>query len=348
MADSATIGEEVQRREQVRRQVREGAALTPTYLFMNWLATIIACYGLLTDSVSGVIGAMVIAMLLGPISAVGLALVEGDGKLLRSALLSELAGVAVVMGTAFLIGLLHRDIPLGNELKARTHPGSGDLMIALAGGVAATVAAVARGVNLSLVGVAIATALVPPLSTCSILLARGGGEPAFEAFLLAFANMVAIQFASSVVFWIAGYGKAGAPGAAGTAVMKRNLVTIVLLIGLAGLFGIGTYRSLRSVLYQTAVRKTLSSSLESYPGATLEQVRFDPPEGQSLVRAVIHSPRPFAPREILGMEEKLPYAPSGERPRLRILRVAVELMTDQGPVTESDEGSVPPAAPERK
>ncbi|HEX9154258.1 MAG TPA: TIGR00341 family protein, partial [Nitrospira sp.] len=189
----------------MRNTIHACASLTPTYLVMNMLATIIACYGLLADSAAGIIGAMVIAMLLGPIAGAGLAMVDGDLALLRKSLLAEMAGVAVVMATAFVIGIFHKDIPPGTEMLARTNPGYPDLMIALAGGAAATAASVSRGISLSLVGVAIATALVPPLSTSSMLLARGSKELALGAFLLAVTNMVAIQFTSSVVFWIAGY-----------------------------------------------------------------------------------------------------------------------------------------------
>src|SRR6516162_3995095 len=89
-----------QRKEVVRTAVRAGAALTPTYAVMNGLATVIACYGLLVDSPAGIIGAMVVAMLLGPIAGVSLALVEADMALLGRSLVAEMVGVAIVLATA--------------------------------------------------------------------------------------------------------------------------------------------------------------------------------------------------------------------------------------------------------
>ena len=71
-----------QAREETRSTIRRGASLTLTYAVMNMLATIIACYGLLVDSTAGIIGAMVVALLLGPIEGVGLALVDSE-KFLR-------------------------------------------------------------------------------------------------------------------------------------------------------------------------------------------------------------------------------------------------------------------------
>jgi uncharacterized hydrophobic protein (TIGR00271 family) len=108
--------------KEIRQQIRDNAVLTTPYFLMNALATIVACYGLLADSTAVVIGAMVIAMLLGPITGIALGLVDGDNQLLRQAIVTELAGVLTVMVIAFIIGKLHQDIPVGKEIMARTAP----------------------------------------------------------------------------------------------------------------------------------------------------------------------------------------------------------------------------------
>ena len=336
MADSSASSSKDQHKEEIRNAIRDGASLTPTYAVMNMLATIIACYGLLVDSAAGIIGAMVVALLLGPIAGVGLALVENDLPLLKRSLLAELAGVAIVMTTAFMIGILHRDIPVGKEILGRTSPGSPDLMIALAGGAAATVASVSRGISLSLVGVAIATALVPPLSTCSMLLARGATHLAFGAFLLAFTNMVAIQFSSSVIFWIAGYGDTRRRWDAGYRFFLRNLVSIVLLAILGVLLAMSTYRTVSNMLFETDVRKTLQGYLKELPGAYLEEVRFDKMDGKVIVRAVIRSPGSFSVQDVAAMKKQLPVDPDGSEIELHVRRVAVEVLTEKGPMFEAE------------
>ena len=101
---------------------------------MNALATVIASYGLLPNSPAVVIGAMVVAMLLGPISGVALGLNEGDETLLDSALRSLIGGIVIV------IGFIHRDVPLTDEILSRTDARLFDLIIALAGGAAGAVA----------------------------------------------------------------------------------------------------------------------------------------------------------------------------------------------------------------
>ena len=140
---------------------------------MNGMAATIASYGLLANSPAVVIGAMIVAMLMGPIVGISLALVDSDTKTLLKSLLSLLSGAVTVLATAIIIGALHKDIPMTSEILVRTVPNFLDLMIALAGGAAGAYATVSFRSSLALVGVAIATALVPPLSSASILLARG-------------------------------------------------------------------------------------------------------------------------------------------------------------------------------
>ena len=119
-------------------------------------------------------------------------------------------------------------------------------MIALAGGAAGAYATVSPRLSVGLVGVAIATALVPPLSTCSICLARGETRLAFGGFLLFFANFVAIQFASSVVMFLHGYHKMSKQTLGRRLLAERNGLTFVLLIGLACLLGVTSLNPLPS------------------------------------------------------------------------------------------------------
>jgi uncharacterized hydrophobic protein (TIGR00271 family) len=327
-------------REDVRRTISAGASFTLTYAVMNALATVIACYGLLADSTAVVIGAMVVALLLGPIAGVGLALVDYDLPLLRKSLLAELLGVVIVMGTALIIGLVHADIPLGREILSRTQPTTGDLSVALASGIAAAVATVRPSVSLALVGVAISTALVPPLATCSMLLARGANELANGAFLLAFTNMVAIQFASSVVFWVAGYSKTAGFWSAGYRALVRNLVSVVLLLMLAAVLGVSGNRAVRNLLFEAKVRNTLHEQLNAYPGSYLADVRFGKVHDETVVSAVIRIPSHLTAQDVGAMERQLPAAPDGSRIALRVRRVGVEVMTSKGPSFQSEAPSI--------
>ena len=153
--------------------VRRNSALDLPHTLMNVLAASIASYGLLADSTAVVIGAMIVAMLLNPILGVSMGLTESDHSMIHKAGISLIGGLAAVFIAAFIIGLVHQEVPITNQITARTAPSFFDLVIALAGGAAGAYATVSLDLSVAFVGVAVATALVPPLSACAILLARG-------------------------------------------------------------------------------------------------------------------------------------------------------------------------------
>ena len=192
-------------RDKVRANIDSNSRFDSAYIIMNGLATVVACYGLFENSAAVVIGAMIIAMLLGPIAGVSLGLVDRNNALVWKALPTLLGGFLVVYGTAFVLGLIHRDLSLTDEIYARTAPNLMDLLIALGGGAAGAFSMISPRLSVAFVGVAIATALVPPLSASAICLARGEYELALGALLLAFTNIVGIQVAGSVVMWLGGY-----------------------------------------------------------------------------------------------------------------------------------------------
>ena len=163
MADTIPILKN-QHRETVSESIRNDAALSRACLVMNVLAATIASYGLFGNSPAVVISAMIVAMTLGPIVGVSLALVDIDMKLLLKSITSLAVGAIVVMITAFIIGTIHKEIPITKEIIARTAPNLLDLMVALAGGAAVAYATVSPRLSVAFIGVAVATALVPPLA----------------------------------------------------------------------------------------------------------------------------------------------------------------------------------------
>lgn len=253
--------------ESVRENIRKGAELNTAFIFMNVLAATIACYGLFANSPAIIIGAMIVAMLLGPIAGLSLSLVDSDMRLLLRSLLTLILGTIVVMVTAFIIGMLHRDISITNEILARTNPNLIDLMVALAGGAAGAYASVSPRLSAALVGVAIATALVPPLCSASILFAHGKLHPGLGAFFLAFTNMVAIQFASSAVLWLTGFRRLShTSGLSVFVFMKRNAISIVILLLLAFVLTTSLQETIAHQLFKTATEETLRQIIDKSKG----------------------------------------------------------------------------------
>ncbi len=316
-------------RANIRLQIYRGARLDANYIVMNSLATVVAGYGLLADSTAVVIGAMLMAMLLGPILGLALGLIDGDTRLLVRAAVAEAAGVALVLTLGFGIGLLNADLPITREILARTQPNVLDLGIALAGGAAASYAMCVPRVSASMVGVAIATALAPPLTACGICLSRGLFGEAAGAFLMFFINLVAIQFSSSVV--LAAFGLHGFWGerAKQPGYWRRLGVDIGLLLLLAIFLSNRLSHTVSRQKAEDLVRRTLDASLAGIPGARLVETRIaEVGEGRRVV-AVVRSPRAVRPSEVAAAESELTSA-LGAPVALRVRSVLTEEATRDG------------------
>jgi len=313
-----------------RTEIARNAQFDMAFLIMNALAAIIASYALLSDSASGVIGAMLVAMLLNPIAGVSLSLVDGDSLLFRQSLLSLLGGVGVVILCALPVGLLHTDILASKEMLARTNPNYLDLMIALAGGAVGAYAVITPRIVNAVVGVAIATALVPPLCTGTLFAARGDWENAGGAFLLAFANIVAIQFSSTIVLWLAGFHRCIDRYYQNRKVVSLNLVSFLLLGLLFTILSFNTKVLVSKAVYEANVSKVLSEEIKLYAGAKMGDIEIDQEAGKNVVRFLIHSPYAFSALDVANIESKLPPAPNKLPVELRLRHFRVEVMTKDG------------------
>jgi uncharacterized hydrophobic protein (TIGR00271 family) len=317
-------------RDEAREDIRKGSLVNRAYIIMNILATIIACYGLFANSPAVVIGAMVVAMLLGPIVGLALALVEGNHVLLGRAALTEVVGVAIVYLTALIIGLVNRDIPITNEIMARTAPNFFDLMIALAGGAAGAYALISPSLGLSLVGVAIATALVPPLSSSAILLARGEYALSGGAFLLFIGNIVAIEFASSIVLLFFIYTKKSLKLQSVRQIVSRNLVSILAVLVLGVVFYVNLRHVVIEEMYKVKTHAILLTEVRKVEGNYLADVRYKKTPDALIVRAVVRGPHELTPEQVAAIEAKMLAAPDGLVTDFRVRFVQATVITSHG------------------
>jgi uncharacterized hydrophobic protein (TIGR00341 family) len=154
---------------------------------------------MLRDSVAVVIGAMVIAPLIGPNIALALGTTLADGALLRRSLIVNLLGLLLGFVLAVGIGLALPIDPTISEISDRTSVGLSDVALALAAGIAGTLS-VTRGVSTALIGVMVAVALLPPLVAMGMLTGAGYWSAAQGAGLLTLTNVVAINLAGVFTF----------------------------------------------------------------------------------------------------------------------------------------------------
>jgi uncharacterized hydrophobic protein (TIGR00271 family) len=192
-------------RIEVYRGVRREARPDVDFFIMMGLSTAIATFGLLQNSSAVIIGAMLVAPLFTPILALSLAIVQGDMPFFRLAVESSIKGVALSIGLALVLTSLSPLTQLTNEILVRSQPNMFDLLIALASGMAGAYAIAREDVATSLPGVAIAAALVPPLSVIGIGLAQGDLVIAGGSTLLFLTNLVAIVLSGVITLTLLGF-----------------------------------------------------------------------------------------------------------------------------------------------
>lgn len=190
-------------REALYENVEKNTRLDINYVVLVLLSTAVAAIGLIENNVAVVIGAMVIAPLLGPNLAFGLGTALGDIALMKKSALTTTIGIVLAVALSVLIGILFSFDISGQELSIRTRVGLDSVALALASGAAAALS-LTTGLSTILVGVMVAVALLPPAVTLGLMLGQGYINPAFSAGLLLAINIVCINLSSKVVFFIKG------------------------------------------------------------------------------------------------------------------------------------------------
>ena len=201
-------------RESLYADVSGGVYPSADYFVLVVLSTIVATIGLIENNVAVVIGAMVIAPLLGPNLALTLGVTLGDTRLVRRAAVTLGWGMLVVLLMSVLTGIALDVESYSFELLSRTHVGPAAIALALASGAAGALSLTA-GVSSVLVGVMVAVALLPPAATMGLMFGQSfvgasvsGSLPeqaswqlATGAGLLLLVNIVCVNLAALVVFF---------------------------------------------------------------------------------------------------------------------------------------------------
>ncbi len=185
--------------------LRADGKLSSTFVILMILSTLLATVGLFLNSASVVIGAMLLAPLMQPIVTFSMGLLRWDGSLAYGALRTVSVGVGLVLLSALSMAALLPFRELTPEMAGRLHPSLLDLLVAVVSGIAAAYAKNNPKISGSLVGVAIAVALVPPLSTAGIGLGWGDWMMFYHAFLLFLTNFAGIVFAAALIFMLLGF-----------------------------------------------------------------------------------------------------------------------------------------------
>ena len=184
--------------DEVIAQISDGVDFHGATLWVLIFAIFIASLGLNVNSTAVIIGAMLISPLMGPIIGMGLAVGIADLKLFKRALTNYLITTVISVVTATIYFTISPITEAQSELLARTSPTLYDVLIALFGGAAGILAISTKSKNNVIPGVAIATALMPPLCTAGYGFAVSNTSYFFGAFYLYFINTVFIAFTTCI------------------------------------------------------------------------------------------------------------------------------------------------------
>lgn len=190
-------------RHELYQVVDSSSRMNANFVWMLVLAAIVATAGIVKNSAAVVIGAMVIAPLIGPFTSLAFSAVLGDYPLMRRSSGTAIFGLALPIGIAVLFGLLF-DLPIhSDEFLARTNIEMMDIILALAAGVAGALSFVKR-VSEALVGVMVSVALLPPAIVFGMMVGSAAWVELVTPLMLLLVNIHAILLSAIVVFWITG------------------------------------------------------------------------------------------------------------------------------------------------
>ncbi|MGR4891377.1 DUF389 domain-containing protein [Sphingopyxis sp. LARHCG72] len=253
----AVEGDDALDRSLILASVARDARLDKKFLLLIILAAMIATLGLLQSSTAVVIGAMLVSPLMGPIMGIGFGLATLETNLIRRSLVTLAAGTAVAILVAMLIIWLSPIKDVTPELRARTQPTLLDLGVAVVGGIAG-VYAIMRKLSGVMVGVAIATALVPPLSTVGFGLVTGRFDFAMGAALLFLTNTLAIAFAATIVARLNHFGPSLTP--------QHTAMQVVGIVATLGILSIPLALTLNSLAGEVRARSVVQTELRALLG----------------------------------------------------------------------------------
>ena len=261
-----SVNKDISDLHQTAEGIRSGAEFKGANLWVLIFAIFIASLGLNTNSTAVIIGAMLISPLMGPIIGMGLAAGISDFALMKKSLRNYAVATVISIITATLYFATSPLSEAQSELLARTSPTIYDVFIAIFGGAAGILALSTRGNTNVIPGVAIATALMPPLCTAGFGLASGNWLYFLGAFYLYFINTVFIAFATYVGVRMMKFPTKSFPDKSREKKVQRYLLTVIIVTMCPSIYM--TYTIVRQTIFSANVNNFIQTEM-SQMGATV-------------------------------------------------------------------------------
>jgi len=296
-------------RAHVQAVLRDASNPDFDYFLLVVLSSIIATFGLITDSAPVIIGAMLVAPLMSPLLGLSLASLNGDEILLSRSITAILRGAILTVFMGFVLTWVGRYLPFtpliepSTQVIAQTHPSPFDLGVSIAGGIAAAFALAMPEISAALPGVAIATAFEPPLCTIGIGLALGDFGMAGGALLLFLTNTAAIVFAGVLTFFILGF-RPKEVDFQWRSLPRSLIVSAVLVLVLVVPLVFLSASFVRQGKEEIEIRKTVQNTLEQHQ-ASLVSLETTESEDVLVIEITLRSETSFMYEDVVALQQEL-------------------------------------------
>lgn len=281
--------------------------ISGSYFVTLTLANLIALNGLIQNSVAVIIGAMLISPLMGPILSFGFAFITGDNSIWSKSAKKISISVAATIIIAAIATYISPLKDITHEIVSRTRPNLYDLIIAFLAGTAGAIAICTKKNYLTIVpGVAIATAVIPPLSVAGFGIGTGNFTVSFGGFLLFFTNFTAIIIATCIVFYLYGFKPSIISETDVSALKKRisSLAVVLIVISIPLIYTL--QQSIAEVGLRTNIKKILESEFNKTGVSSLSSFSYSKGEDKGIdVHATVNTVSYLKEAEIDAVEKKL-------------------------------------------
>ncbi len=288
----------------VIEEISYGSEPKISFYAMLATASLIASFGLIANSTAVIIGAMLVSPLMTPIIGIALSLILGNANLLGRAIRAVIVGVFLAISIAALLGLFPLALNPTPEMLSRTEPNLLDLLVAVFAGFAGTYALIDARLSPALPGVAIATAIVPPLANSGLCLAMGAYMGAWGSFLLFFANFLAILLVSAATFVAAGMAPKFHQAQRWELARRFGVATVGFLL-VAALLTHTLVRIVRDRYLTNAITGIINSEFSQLPTTSLIKMIQQLSKGKLYVLATVRTPKVMAPDRVKAIQESL-------------------------------------------
>ncbi|MZK52119.1 TIGR00341 family protein [Clostridium beijerinckii] len=284
-----------EKRKLVYDSIKMESSIGVTYFLLVILAAVVATLGLLTNSTAVIIGAMLISPIMSPIIGMSFSMTLGDSKMFSRSIKGIILGTVVAITVSVFITLFIPSRSLTPEILSRTKPTIIDLVIALASGAAGAYTMCHKKESSVIPGVAIATALMPPLCVVGTGLVQNEYAVAFGGFLLFLTNLIAINLASALVFKLSGFTTKDEidKSEKHQTILKMNQRRLLISITVFAIITIPLSYIMYTTIAQERTKKLISDSLakttSTFDGVDLVNYTYELKDNKVLINTVVRS-----------------------------------------------------------